>query len=41
MKQLIHVQENEGDPDLISISGDFMVVGTTAGFIKVYDLTRR
>ncbi|XP_076809284.1 intraflagellar transport protein 140 homolog [Clavelina lepadiformis] len=41
VKQLIHFQDNEGSPILLSISGDFLVVGTNAGYVKVYDLSRR
>ena len=41
MKQLIPLQENEGRPCVISVTGNFMVYGTTEGFIRVFDLSRR
>nr|CAB3255295.1 intraflagellar transport protein 140 homolog [Phallusia mammillata] len=41
VKQLIHFQESEGDPTIMSVSGDYLAVGTSTGCIRVYDLTRR
>ena len=41
VKQSIQFTENEGDPFLVTINGTFMVVGTTQGIVKVYDLSRR
>ena len=41
MKQVIQFTENEGDPFLATVNGTFIVVGTTQGVVKVYDLSRR
>ena len=41
VKQLITLNEMEGEPVTMDISGHFLVVTTTTGFIKVYDVSRR
>ncbi|XP_078482947.1 intraflagellar transport protein 140 homolog [Ciona intestinalis] len=41
VKQLLSMQENEGGVDMMSVNGNFIVVGTSTGCIKIYDLTRR
>ncbi|XP_070580461.1 intraflagellar transport protein 140 homolog isoform X2 [Ptychodera flava] len=41
VKQLISFSEIEGEPISLDINGYFMVVGTSTGYIKVFDLSRR
>ncbi|XP_028669859.1 intraflagellar transport protein 140 homolog [Erpetoichthys calabaricus] len=41
VKQLLPFAEVEGNPQLLSVCGNFLVVGTDAAYIKVFDLSRR
>ena len=41
MKQLLAFHESEGDPVLIDVCGSFLVSGTSLGYIKMWDLSRR
>ena len=33
--------ESEGDPVLLDICGKYLVAGTSRGYVKAWDLTRR
>ena len=41
MKQLITFTEMEGDPMLMDIHTHYLVISSSNGFVKVYDLSRR
>ena len=41
VKQILQFTETEGDPILLDVCGNFLVAGTSAGVIKVWDLSRR
>lgn len=41
VKQILQFSETEGDPFLLDVCGNFLVAGTTLGYIKVWDLSRR
>ncbi|XP_041473205.1 intraflagellar transport protein 140 homolog isoform X2 [Lytechinus variegatus] len=41
VKQLISMNENEGEPCTMEIMGNYLVVGTSGGFVKMYDVSRR
>ncbi|XP_022095457.1 intraflagellar transport protein 140 homolog isoform X2 [Acanthaster planci] len=41
VKQLIPLNETEGEPATMDITGHFLVVTTTTGFVKVFDVSRR
>lgn len=41
VKQVLQFTELEGDPFLATINGTFLVIGTTQGVVKVFDLSRR
>ncbi|KAG2455575.1 IF140 protein, partial [Polypterus senegalus] len=41
VKQLLPFAEVEGNPQLLSVCGNFLAVGTDAAYIKVFDLSRR
>ncbi|XP_077980431.1 intraflagellar transport protein 140 homolog [Glandiceps talaboti] len=41
VKQLISFSEIEGEPISLDINGYFLVVGTSTGYVKVFDLSRR
>ncbi len=41
MKQLLNLAETEGDPVCMEVCSHYLVVGTSMGAIKLYDLSRR
>ncbi len=41
VKQLLACGDHEGSPTVLAISGPFLVAGTDAGWVKVWDLSRR
>ncbi|XP_033108707.1 intraflagellar transport protein 140 homolog [Anneissia japonica] len=41
VKQLISLNEDDGEPVAMEISDKYFVVATSTGFIKVYDISRR
>ena len=41
VKQILQFPEAEGDPILLDVCGNFLVAGTSLGYVKVWDLSRR
>lgn len=41
VKQILQCPEAEGDPILLDVCGNFLVAGTSLGYVKVWDLSRR
>lgn len=41
VKQILQFSEAEGDPILLDVCGNFLVAGTSVGYIKLWDLSRR
>uniref|UniRef100_A0A914XUQ0 Anaphase-promoting complex subunit 4-like WD40 domain-containing protein n=1 Tax=Plectus sambesii TaxID=2011161 RepID=A0A914XUQ0_9BILA len=41
IKQVLNLPEIEGDPILLDINGQWLCVGTSNGFLRIYDLSRR
>ena len=41
VKQILQFSEAEGDPILLDICGNFLGAGTSVGYIKMWDLSRR
>lgn len=41
VKQILQFSETEGDPILLDVCGNFLVAGTSVGYIKMWDLSRR
>jgi len=41
VKQVIPLEEHEGEPQCLSVSGQYLVCGTTNGFLKLWDTGRR
>lgn len=41
VKQILQFSEAEGDPILLDVCGNFLVAGTSVGYIKMWDLSRR
>ncbi|XP_072167641.1 intraflagellar transport protein 140 homolog [Diadema setosum] len=41
VKQLISMNENEGEPCTMDVTGNYLVVGTSGGVVKMYDVSRR
>lgn len=41
VKQLLVFSEAEGNPCLLDVCGNFLVVGTDLAHLKIFDLSRR
>ena len=41
VKQILQFSEAEGDPIFLDVCGNFLVAGTSVGYIKMWDLSRR
>lgn len=41
VKQTINFSEPEGQPVSIDVCGNYLVIGTNIGLVRVYDLSRR
>lgn len=41
VKQILQFSEAEGDPILLDVCGNFLVAGSSVGYIKMWDLSRR
>ena len=41
MKQLLSMSESEGEPVSMDVCSNFLVVGTSNGYVKMFDLSRR
>ena len=41
MKQLINFSEVEGQPVCLDVCGNYLLIGTDLGILKVFDLSRR
>ncbi|KAK2157995.1 hypothetical protein LSH36_179g04000 [Paralvinella palmiformis] len=41
VKQLLNLMEAEGDPVCMEVCSHFLIIGTTGGIVKLYDLSRR
>ena len=41
VKQTISFSEPEGQPVSIDVCGNYLVIGTSIGLVRVYDLSRR
>jgi len=41
VKQILNFSEAEGDPVLLDVCGNFLAAGTSLGYVKVWDLSRR
>ncbi|KAM7433446.1 hypothetical protein ABFA07_016329 [Porites harrisoni] len=41
VKQILSFSEAEGDPVLLDVCGNFLAAGTSLGYVKVWDLSRR
>ena len=41
MKQLINFSDIEGQPVCLDVCGQYLLIGTDLGVLKVFDLSRR
>ncbi|EDO25556.1 predicted protein, partial [Nematostella vectensis] len=41
VKQILPFSEAEGDPVLLDLCGNFLVAGTSQGYVKCWDVSRR
>ena len=41
VKQVINFSEAEGQPACLDVCGNYLLIGTETGVLKVYDLSRR
>ena len=41
MKQVINFNDNEGQPVSLDVCGNSLVIATSNGVLRVYDLSRR